>query len=228
MVNPVAKRLFGILVFALILTAFGGFSFAQEEPAEPQGIPEEEIDVPIAVGEISVTAQKREENIQDVPVAVSTITAEDLESSRQQAPMFGRFPAAYRVWSWNLRLAALFPASISAVSATPTSTSTRRSRFPWWSTKWSSKTRLSKACRCLTSTASRFCADLRERSSAATPRPVSSSSTRVKPSQDFDAFCACVVRHLLHHRHPGGSRWLARRQVLGTGLRPLPVARSTG
>ena len=78
MVNPVAKRLFGVLVFALILTAFGGFSFAQEEPAEPPGVPEEDIPVAIAVGEITVTAQKREENIQDVPVAVSIITTEDL------------------------------------------------------------------------------------------------------------------------------------------------------
>ncbi|MCJ7753086.1 MAG: hypothetical protein MUP13_00835, partial [Thermoanaerobaculales bacterium] len=78
MVNSVAKRLFGVLVFALILTAFGGFSFAQEEPAEPPGVPEEEIPVVIAVGEIVVTAQKREENIQEVPVAVSIITTEDL------------------------------------------------------------------------------------------------------------------------------------------------------
>ena len=79
MVNPVAKRLFGVLVFALILTAFGGFSFAQEAPAEPTGVPEEEMEVPIAVGEIVVTARKTEENIQDVPIAVSTLAGEDLD-----------------------------------------------------------------------------------------------------------------------------------------------------
>jgi len=79
MVNPVGKRLLGLMVFTIVLAAFGGFSFAQEEPAEPQGIPEEEMDVPIAVGEITVTAQKREENIQDVPVAVSVVTSEDLD-----------------------------------------------------------------------------------------------------------------------------------------------------
>ena len=78
MLNPVSRRLIGPMVFALFLTAFGGLSFAQEEPAEPQGIPEENMDVPIAVGEITVTAQKREENIQEVPVSVSTLQGEDL------------------------------------------------------------------------------------------------------------------------------------------------------
>ncbi len=78
MVNPVGKRLLGSIVFAIVLAAFGGFSFAQEEPAEPQGVPEEEMAVPIAVGEITVTAQKREENIQEVPVSVSILQGEDL------------------------------------------------------------------------------------------------------------------------------------------------------
>ncbi len=80
MVNPVMKRLLGVVVFALILTAFGGFSFAQEEPEETPGVvPEEEIQVPLAVGEITVTARKVEENIQDVPISVSTLQGEDLD-----------------------------------------------------------------------------------------------------------------------------------------------------
>jgi iron complex outermembrane receptor protein len=80
MVNPVVKRLLGVLVFALILTAFGGYSLAQEEPEETPGVvPEEEIPVPLAVGEITVTARKVEENIQDVPISVSTIQGEDLD-----------------------------------------------------------------------------------------------------------------------------------------------------
>ena len=73
------RRLFGIVVFTVILIAFSGLAFAQEEPAEEQpGIEEETMEVPIAVGEITVTAQKREEDIQDVPVAVSILRSEDL------------------------------------------------------------------------------------------------------------------------------------------------------
>jgi len=67
------------VVLAIVVTAFGGLSFAQEEPKEPEAVPEEEIQVPRAVGEITVTARKIEENIQDVPVAVSTIQGEDLD-----------------------------------------------------------------------------------------------------------------------------------------------------
>ncbi len=73
------RYLFGITLFAAILIAFGGVAWAQEEPAEETpGIEEETMEVPIAVGEITVTAQKREENIQDVPVSVSTLQGEDL------------------------------------------------------------------------------------------------------------------------------------------------------
>ena len=73
------KRLLQLITCALVLTAFGGLSFAQEVPAEEQpGIEEETMQVPVAVGEITVTAQKREENIQDVPVSVSTLRGEDL------------------------------------------------------------------------------------------------------------------------------------------------------
>jgi len=73
------RALFGVFVFGLVLTAFGGLAFAQEEPAEEQqGIEEETMEVPIALGEITVTAQKREEDIQDVPVAVSILRSEDL------------------------------------------------------------------------------------------------------------------------------------------------------
>jgi iron complex outermembrane receptor protein len=78
--NPVGKRLLGMIMCALILTAFGGLSFAQETPAEEQpGIEEETMEIPVAVGEITVTAQKREEDIQDVPVSVSVLRGEDLD-----------------------------------------------------------------------------------------------------------------------------------------------------
>jgi len=73
------RRLFGVIVLAMFLVASGAPSFAQEAPEEEQpGVPEEEMDYPIAVGEITVTAQKREEDIQDVPVSVSVLNTEDL------------------------------------------------------------------------------------------------------------------------------------------------------
>jgi iron complex outermembrane receptor protein len=78
--KPVANRLLGVAALTFVLTAFGGFSFAQEAPPEtPEVVPEEEIPIPLAVGEITVTARKTEENIQDVPVSVSTMSGEDLD-----------------------------------------------------------------------------------------------------------------------------------------------------
>ncbi|MEJ2581663.1 MAG: TonB-dependent receptor plug domain-containing protein, partial [Acidobacteriota bacterium] len=72
------KRLSEILIFGLVLTAIGGLAFAQEEPAQP-GEQEETFALPTAVGEITVTAQKREQDIQDVPVAVTALRGQDLE-----------------------------------------------------------------------------------------------------------------------------------------------------
>jgi len=80
MEKATVRRLLGVIVVALLVIAPGTLSYAQEAPAEEQpGVPEEEMEVPVVVGEITVTAQKREENIQDVPVAVSTLQGEDLD-----------------------------------------------------------------------------------------------------------------------------------------------------
>ena len=78
--NPMRRRLFGVLVFGLLLTAFGGLVFAQEAAEEEQpGVPEETIELPRVMEEVIVTAQKREENIQDVPVSVSVLQGEELD-----------------------------------------------------------------------------------------------------------------------------------------------------
>jgi len=78
--NPMRRRLFGIFVFAVILAAFGGLAYAQEEPeAEQPAVEEEAYPLPTTVGEITVTARKVEEDIQDVPVSVSTLQGEDLD-----------------------------------------------------------------------------------------------------------------------------------------------------
>ena len=78
--NPMRRHLFGVLVFGLVVTAFGGLVFAQEAAEEEQpGVPEEKIELPRVMEEVIVTAQKREENIQDVPVSVSVLQSEELD-----------------------------------------------------------------------------------------------------------------------------------------------------
>jgi iron complex outermembrane receptor protein len=78
--NPHRRRLFGFVVFVVLLTAFGGLGFAQEEPeAEQPAAEEEAYALPTTVGEITVTARKVEEDIQDVPVSISTLAGEDLQ-----------------------------------------------------------------------------------------------------------------------------------------------------
>ena len=68
---------------------------AQAQEAEDE--PEPETEMAVMVGEITVTAQKREENIQDVPVAMTALQGEDLESLMVGAPdvriLSGRVPS---------------------------------------------------------------------------------------------------------------------------------------
>jgi iron complex outermembrane receptor protein len=80
MENPKGRRLLGIIVAAVILTAFGGLSYAQEAtPEEQPAVGEEATELPVAVGEITVTSRKVEEDIQDVPISISTLQGEDLD-----------------------------------------------------------------------------------------------------------------------------------------------------
>ena len=56
--NPLRRYLYGIVVFAVVLIAFGGLSYAQEAAEEEQpGVPEETVELPISVGEITVTGR---------------------------------------------------------------------------------------------------------------------------------------------------------------------------
>ncbi|MCP4900601.1 MAG: TonB-dependent receptor [bacterium] len=73
------RRLTGVMLIGLLI-AIGGPAFAQETTTEQQENDEQmQGQLPVTVGEIVVTAQKREANIQDVPAAVSTLGGEDLE-----------------------------------------------------------------------------------------------------------------------------------------------------
>ena len=80
MENPKGRRLFWTAVFVMALIAFGGLSFAQEEPQAEQPTEEgETYALPTTVGEITVTARKVEEDIQKVPVSVTNVQGEDLD-----------------------------------------------------------------------------------------------------------------------------------------------------
>jgi iron complex outermembrane receptor protein len=79
--NPKGRRLLLLAVFVMVLTAFGGWAHAQETPEPEQQATEAEGEpapLPTTVGEITVTARKVEEDIQDVPISISTLQGEDL------------------------------------------------------------------------------------------------------------------------------------------------------
>ncbi|MCG6947471.1 MAG: TonB-dependent receptor [Acidobacteria bacterium] len=74
------KRASGIMIFGLILTAVGGPGYAQQAAEEEQpAVAEEATELPVVVGEITVTSRKVEEDIQDVPISITTLQGEDLD-----------------------------------------------------------------------------------------------------------------------------------------------------
>ena len=70
-------RALAVIVFAF--APFGGAAPASAQDTQPQARPARDADLP-GIDEIIVTARKREESIQDVPVAITAITG-DLEHS---------------------------------------------------------------------------------------------------------------------------------------------------
>ena len=98
MENLIGKGLFGVVVLAVIMALFGGLSYAQEtQEAEQPAAEEQAVPLPTTVGEITVTARKVEEDIQDVPVSVSTLQGEDLDvlttSGADIRALSGRVPS---------------------------------------------------------------------------------------------------------------------------------------
>jgi len=93
MENASTGRLFRLITLVLVMVAIGLPASAQEAAEEP----EDETEMAVMVGEITVTAQRREENIQDVPVAMTAIQGEDLEALSAGAPdirvLSGRVPS---------------------------------------------------------------------------------------------------------------------------------------
>jgi iron complex outermembrane receptor protein len=93
-------RLLAIAFFVLVTVAVGAPVLAQEaepEPGEAQEAPAAEEGMKVVVEEIVVTAQKREEDVQEVPVAVSVLRATDLEVLMVGTPdvqiLSGRVPS---------------------------------------------------------------------------------------------------------------------------------------
>ncbi|HEY0622723.1 TonB-dependent receptor [Sphingomonas sp.] len=77
-----AGRRFGVRgLGACSITAFAAWSLAAAVPAAAQEAPEAE---PASEGEILVTARRREESLQDTPVAISAFSAEMLETRQIQ------------------------------------------------------------------------------------------------------------------------------------------------
>ena len=99
-----------------------------------------EADAQEGVEEILVTATRREENLQDIPLSVATVSDETLAAINSGGAdirgLSGRVP------SLNIESSAVRSReSTSGGSATLTSTSTLRSRSAWSMTRSSLKTR---------------------------------------------------------------------------------------
>ena len=92
--NAATGRLFRLFMLVLVMVAIGLPAGAQEAAEEPE---DEERAMPVVIEEIVVTAQRREENIQDVPVAMTALQGEDLEAISAGAPdvrvLSGRVPS---------------------------------------------------------------------------------------------------------------------------------------
>ena len=92
-------------------------------------------DEPATLGEVIVTAQKKSENINDVPLSVTAVSGQKLDAIRSGGGDLRMLSA--RVPSLTLESRA----PISAVSATPISTSMPPSRCRSSMTRWCWKTR---------------------------------------------------------------------------------------
>lgn len=99
MEQSMVRGVLKVTLLTLVIVATAGLLTAQDAPAdEPAGSEQESTEgMQVAVAEIVVTAQKREENVQDVPVSISTLSGEDLEAITVGAPdvrtLSGRVPS---------------------------------------------------------------------------------------------------------------------------------------
>jgi len=75
------RNLLSLAVVA-VLVQFPSFAFAQEAQQAPgQATGNADEDQPKTLGAITVTAQKREEQLQDVPIAITTLSQQQLQDT---------------------------------------------------------------------------------------------------------------------------------------------------
>ncbi len=70
----------------IALTAFAGPAFAQDDPAPPATTDQSQQDLGAADQEVTVTARRTEENLQNVPAAVSAFSARSLDRIQANDP----------------------------------------------------------------------------------------------------------------------------------------------
>ncbi len=186
------------------------------------------MDVPITVGEITVTAQKREEDIQDVPVSVSTLQGEDLDVITTGGADVRALVGPRAQPDHGVVVRPRLPAFLHPRS--------RQHRFrPQRLAAGVDGGRRGRA----REPGRQGHAALRPRSgrgAARTPghplRPQYTGRYRqVRHRQTVAGLRRLrpgVLRHLLDHRHPGRCRRFARRRLVGPVLGSLPVAQRLG
>ncbi|MEO7794366.1 MAG: TonB-dependent receptor [Thermoanaerobaculia bacterium] len=81
MVIAPSRRSFAALLAIVLLLTLSGAGFAQQPAAEPPAAADAAVEdgTAVVLDEITVTAQKREENIQNVPLSITTLDSEQLE-----------------------------------------------------------------------------------------------------------------------------------------------------
>ena len=220
-----SRRGFAAWFAAVLCLASAGAGFSQApEPTSPPAaeatVAEDE--TPVVLDEITVTAQKREENIQLVPLSITTHSEKfnlltggggDVKALSGRVPSllletsFGRaFPRFYvrGLGNTDFDLNASQPVSMMVDDVVLENPVVKG--MPLWDLE-----------------RTRSCADPRAPSSAATLPPASSSSTP-SPVEERDGFVQRLLRNLRRRSTCRRRTAAADRDPLDARLGPLPVA----
>ena len=129
------------------------------------------------LGEVVVTAQKRSENLNDVPVSVTAISAEKLDVIQSSGGDIRVFSARIPNVTLESSYARIFPRPYIRGLGNTDFDFNASQPVSFVYDEVVMENPVLRASRCSTSTASKRCAGRRARCSAATPRPAWSRST---------------------------------------------------